>query len=569
MRKSRARTDDMEDGKVRTKTRIKDFLPFVIATVFFCVACIFQVADNYVQSNVAKILFCLFAEVIFFGIMAYWTASVVARVSDRNTRMGITVAIVLLGMILFIRFLKYHVFYSETSTRYLWYSYYIPQCIAPVVLLMTIIGMGRREGQPISKLWHLLFLPAVALILFVFTNDVHEQVFSFASGLKYSNEIYKWEWGYYLVLTWICLMCVAIGVVLFVKCRVSQSRKKAWIPLVLFVSCITLCTLREVFDPDFIRMPETVVSSVVVVFESLIRIGFVPSNVNYEQLFYEADVSASIADKKMNVVLSSKNAPEITHEQAIAAAGQKTQLDENVVLCAKEIRGGEVLWTEDYTVINKINDSLAEINQTLSEEGVIIAAENKLLEQRSKIEEQNNLYKGIFDVFRPHLKKIKKSFAVANTDEEKEKALRLAVVYGVYLKRRSNLAMLAKNGQAQSSELLYAMRESTDALSFYGAASSVAFDGDCPLPIEQITFVYEFFEDCIESALPSLCACLVRVSCKGGVLRCRIALDNAKESISDEWRARECRKLGASVSVQKQDETLYATLSFDKKGVSA
>ena len=100
------------------------------------------------------------------------------------------------------------------------------------------------------------------------------------------------------------------------------------------------------FDPSFIRMPETVVFSAVIVFESLIRIGFIPSNVNHKELFYVADVSASIADKDLNVVLSSKKAPEITREQAISAAnGSKTELSEDLVLRAKAIRGGEVFWT--------------------------------------------------------------------------------------------------------------------------------------------------------------------------------------------------------------------------------
>ena len=450
--------------------------------------------------------------------------------------------------------------------RYLWYSYYIPHCLAPAVLIITLLGMGRKDGKPLAKGWYLLFLPAAALILLVFTNDLHEQVFSFAKGLKFSNEIYKWEWGYYFILSWIAVLYLSIGVLLYIKCRVSGCRKKAWIPLVLFIVCIVLCVLREVFDPVFIRMPEAVVFSVVVVFESLIRIGFIPSNVNHEELFYVADVSAGIADKDLNVVLTSKNAPEITREQAMKAAnGSKTELREDLVLRAKAIRGGEVFWTEDYSVINKINESLAEINETLAEESDLIAAENKLKEQRSKIEEQNNLYKGIFAVFRPHLKKIKKCFAKAISEEEKEEALRLAVVYGVYLKRRSNFAMLAKNGQVQLSELLYAIRESTDALSFYGAAASVIYEGDGTALIGQVTFLYEFFEDCIESALPDLSACLVRLSVNNGLLHCRIALDNARESIPENWRSRECEKHEASVRLQIQDETLYATLSFGER----
>ena len=93
------------------------------------------------------------------------------------------------------------------------------------------------------------------------------------------------------------------------------------------------------------------------------------------------------------------------------------------------------------------------------------------------------------------------------------------------------------------------------------------FEGDGTVPIEQITFLYEFFEDCIESALPDLSACLVRLSDKNGLLHCRIALDNVRESISESWRKEKCEKLGASVRLQKQDETLYTTLSFGERGV--
>lgn len=431
-----------------TRSKKKDLLYVAVAAFFFLTACVLQTVDDYISDWSVKTTIALLTQYIFFGLLAYWTASVISRISDKSICSGIIVAIALMGGILFVRLLKYHVFYDGTVMRYLWYSYYIPHCLAPAVLLITLLGMGRKDGKPLAKGWYLLFLPAAALILLVFTNDLHEQVFSFAKGLKYSNEIYKWEWGYYFILSWIAVLYLSIGVLLYIKCRVSGCRKKAWIPLVLFIVCIVLCVLREVFDPVFIRMPEAVVFSVVVVFESLIRIGFIPSNVNHEELFYVADVSAGIADKDLNVVLTSKNAPEITREQAMKAVnGSKTELREDLVLRAKAIRGGEVFWTEDYSVINKINESLAEINETLAEESDLIAAENKLKEQRSKIEEQNNLYKGIFAVFRPHLKKIKKCFAKAISEEEKEEALRLAVVYGVYLKRRSNFAMLAKTGR--------------------------------------------------------------------------------------------------------------------------
>ena len=122
------------------------------------------------------------------------------------------------------------------------------------------------------SLWLTLYLQfrlSGLLILLVFTNDIHEQVFSFARGLKYSNEIYKWEWGYYLILSWIAALYLSACTLLYVKCRISQCRKKAWIPLVSCIACLVLCVLREIINPAFVRMPEAVVFTTVSILISL------------------------------------------------------------------------------------------------------------------------------------------------------------------------------------------------------------------------------------------------------------------------------------------------------------
>lgn len=192
-------------------------------------------------------------------------------------------------------------------------------------------------------------------------------------------------------------------------------------------------------------MPETVVLSAVIVCESLIAIGFIPSNTDHARYFDVADVSAVITNKNFDVELSSKNAPVVNAEQATAAfRNGEIALSKDLTLKCKNITGGEVFWTEDMSVINKINENLAEINAALAKENDLVTAENRIKEQRSKIEEQNNLYKEIFNISVPYLKKIGKYLSKAKIDEEKDDALRYAVVYGVLLKRRSNLTLMEK-----------------------------------------------------------------------------------------------------------------------------
>lgn len=556
--------------RVTESNKRTGILPIVILCILFVVACLVQAFDDRIDSREIRLFATLAAHFLFIGIFAYWTVSLISRVSVREIRIGLTSTIALMGLLLFLRLLKYEIFFGETATRYLWYSYYIPRCLAPVVLLLTVLGTARKDGRPLPKPWYLLFVPAAALILLVFTNDLHEFVFSFPKGLAFANKIYKWGPGYYLALAWMAGLFLAVGILLYFKCRISHCRKKAWIPLVLFFTCGALCILREVFDPSFLRAPESLTFSVVIVCESLLRIGFIPTNVEHARFFDLANISASIADSSLQMVLRSRSAPAITPAQATAAAENgKILLHDDLVLRAQAIRGGEVFWTEDLSVIHRINEKLAEANETLSEEGDLIAAENKLKEQRSKIEEQNKLYEGIFTLFRPHLQKMQMVFSQADTPEEKDRALRTAVVYGVYLKRRSNLAMLAKDGGARFSELVYSVRESADALSFYGAVSSVVSEGDGVYPIEKISFLYEFFEDCVERALAGLSACFVRLTATGGDLACRVALDNPATRFPSDWRREDCARLGAAVTQDSGDETLYLTLTLRGEEVRA
>lgn len=84
-------------------------------------------------------------------------------------------------------------------------------------------------------------------------------------------------------------------------------------------------------------------------------------------------------------------------------------------------------------------------------------------------------------------------------------------------------------------------------------------------PYDVVAFIFEYFEDCIEHALPDLSACLVRLTAKNGELSCRIALDSVKNNVPKNRRLKECERLGATITVEKCDDTLYSTLTFGKK----
>ena len=549
------------------KTKKSAVLPYLVVAFLFVVACVLQQVDDLFQKPSVSLFLSLVAQCIYFGILSYWTISLINRVSNKRTRVGMSTTIVLMSSLLFLKLVKYNVVFDETAGRYFWYSYYIPQCLSPVVLFLTVLGMGEEKDRSISKWWYSLFFPALALILLVFTNDLHEQVFSFAEGLENANSVYKWEWGYYLILFWIAGLYFVCGILLFLKCQVSHCRRKAWIPLFLFLACVTLCLLREVFNPSFIKMPEMVVFSLVVVCESLICIGFVPSNQDHEAFFDASETSSIIVDNDFHIKMKSRNAPSVKREWLISALQNgEFPLSKDLTLKGKTIRGGKVFWVEDSSLIHKINRELEATNLALSEEADLVAAENRLKEQQSAIEEQNILYERIFSVLRLRLSKIKRLFAKAKSNEEIDLALRLSLVYGTYLKRRSNLTLLESNSLIPFQELLLALKESLGTLTFLNVTNSLKVEGKGQIEVEKVEFIYDFYEECIERSLPALSSCLVNIKRDEGSLICRLMMESEKFIAPSKWRVEELQRLNGSISFKREEGTIFAVLTFIEKG---
>lgn len=84
-------------------------------------------------------------------------------------------------------------------------------------------------------------LSNAAASLLVLTNDLHQQVFSFPSGVL-SDQEYRYEGGYFFVLGWVAL-CAGFALLSMVKnCRIPRSRRIRWLPLVpLALSLVYAC----------------------------------------------------------------------------------------------------------------------------------------------------------------------------------------------------------------------------------------------------------------------------------------------------------------------------------------
>ena len=316
---------------------------FTVAGVFFVIAGVCQYIDSHL--SVFGNYFCSYlADLIFFSLLIAWAISIHIRIVQPSVRRNLILVAVLLILWLLIRMVKYRfIDEQDTVSRYLWYAYYIPQCLVPPVVLLAALGIERKNDKPISRLTYLIFVPAVLLVLLIFTNDLHQAVFSFQPGFKNFSKDYRHEFGYFLAIAWMVGMTLAGGIVLFIKCNISACRKRKWIPLLMFLLCAIACYLCFKFATASYKIPELFSFSFIVIFESCIGIELIPSNENYTEYYNLSQVSSVITDKDLRIAVRSQDAPSLTKEQLAEALRDHVMIDDNTRLSSREISGGETV----------------------------------------------------------------------------------------------------------------------------------------------------------------------------------------------------------------------------------
>ena len=496
----------------------------------------------------------LLTNLIYIGLAMAWGFSISRRTLHRDDRRWLLLGCAMAVLWLFLRAVKYRFFSDDTITRHLWYLYYVPQILATLFSLFAALQLGRREGDALSRKWYLLFIPAALLIGGVLTNDLHQLVFRAVPGAATLEADYTHGWMYYLAMTWIVGLLLATGIIVYRKCRVSESRRYAWIPLCVFLGGFALCALSFANIYTFHKMPECFCLTFAAFWESCLQVGLLPTNGHYRYFFSESTVAAQIVNGRGEPVYRAKNAPNLTPDQLEAAACESILLNADTRLQSASVQDGRVYWLEDISKINRIQAQLAEINAQLSEENELIQAENELKRQRAQIEEQNRLMDAMLSLVQPQLLAINRLLS-----DKSVQSLKHICILGAYVKRRVNLALICdKKMVVPVDELAHCIRESLTYLTQYGAVCALHQEGRGSVSSREAQTAYDFFEDCLEAALPSLSALMVRLEC-GERFSIRLMLEDAAGLPNvDQYRT-----LG-KLTIDDADGALCATLSFDR-----
>ena len=504
---------------------------------------------------------------IYIGLFGAWGVSVWRRIVQKQIRRYLLAASVLIVFWLTIRTIKFHLGMNFNVNRQLWYAYYIPMLFIPLMALFVALSLGKAENYHLPRWTAALYIPTAILVLLVLTNDFHQLVFTFPPGTDiWTDRSYAYNTGYWFVICWEALCAAAAIIIMLFKCRIPQSRRVLWLPLVPFGVSLLYGLMYIAGVPWLMTLAGdvTVMQCLLytAVFESCIQCGFIQSNTGYDLLFPVSTISAQIVDKNYNVVYSSVSVSKLPKPVLRQTEKGTVVLDRNTLLKGNAIRAGFVVWQEDVTELADAIDELKENQEQIKHANDVERENYNTKRLISQLREKNRLY----DLLQQQTAKqnallsgVLEAYCQTVDESERKKLLAKAAVFGAYIKRRGNLVFLGEqNKLLPAAELSLCLNESMQNLELMGVICELTLKLEGMIAIDTATRIYDMFQSVVEAALEGLTGIWVHVSERAGDVIAHIeAVSPANLSAIDLYGIK---------AVREDDGTWSLTLRLPKGG---
>jgi hypothetical protein len=321
-------------------------------------------------------------------------------------------------------------------------------------------------------------------------------------------------------------------VVILIKCRVPQSRRMIWLPMLPFALSLTYALLYVFKIVKNVRFLHMIAGDMTLTFcllftavlESCIQCGLIQTNTGYDDLLRHSSIQMQITDKSGRVRMASENTG--------LAIGP---CDSGVRVSSALIKNGRVVWREDVSALLEIQAELERLKLDLKGEAEVLHETYQTERRIQRLKEQNRLYDAMnrqtakqIDLLGELLEKYKTAQGA-----EKRKLLAELAVVGVYLKRRNNLIFHGEQGaDVPARELELCLDESAETLKLAGVDCAYYINIGETAPISAAMAIYDFFEAAIEEGFDVLRSLLLRAYQKDAGFEAVIDINDGSDSRS-------------------------------------
>ncbi len=495
------------------------------------------------------------SSLMFIGIIMAWALTINRRINQTGVRRLLILASFVMGSLFVLRQLRYSIFPNDPVVdRWVRLSYYLPYTLLPLIACLTSVNAADLdETKTFLTVRPFLYAAESMLCFLILTNPLHHQLFIMSVS---GNNRYIYGPLYFVVVLWAAALSITAITLLILAGRRSPGLVKSHIPIFLSLCAAALIVWYAVEGGSpriggikLYHIQEAVCLLFIAMFESSIEIGLISSNSGYEGLFCRSNMNAVILDSSGREVYTSGHYGPFDKEDPRD-------------IRKKQISGGVIVWAEDYSAIDRLNEEIRSATEEIEDENELIRQEREIREERIRYETQNRLYDKIADTVRDQTRLLRAILREQMVSEEEfRRQLMLATLLGAYIKRCGNLMLLSDEKKiVNSEELSLSIRESMEYLRLSGCSCEVVDEGMLMLPGELLILAYELFERVLETAYPVFYTMFVEIRAKES-FEMQISLDSPGIPLSADWKKDELMRYGAALSLRYEDETAYIRLS--------
>ena len=168
----------------------------------------------------------------YTALALFWVYSLKDEIPNVYMRRNMSLGGIFLTLLFIFRFIKYNLVTPNTFPhRLMWYGYYIPILITPLLSLMISLDICSKNHKQYRMLLSVLKILCAVLLVVVLTNDIH----GLAIKIWYEgdNEYSSLGIFYYLVIIWYVALMLASFIIALRKCILSSYKKHWGVPVAI------------------------------------------------------------------------------------------------------------------------------------------------------------------------------------------------------------------------------------------------------------------------------------------------------------------------------------------------
>lgn len=490
---------------MKRNTRQLFLMIFVFAIIAAAYSCrmlakfdIGGVYMNYIRAALYLLLFAL------------WGYSLDRRIIQTQALhcMRLTAALMLVWLIL--RTLKYEVVTDITVARYIWYLYYLPMLFIPLFGVYIALSLGKSEKYRLTgRVVALATIPAILFSL-VITNDLHQQIFAFNSGIpgRPDNYSYHHRYLYFICLGWMVGCMIFSLIRLLKKSRIKNGGKKPLMPFI--IGCITILygilylTGLSAVRWWFGDMNVMFCLLYAAIYESCIRCRMIQSNTGYVELFEASTLAAVIMDRSGNVVIRSRAADE---DMICPQDGTQIIRPDGTRISSAPINGGYVVWKDNVRPLTELRAQLSENKAQIKNNKEKLHEAYLIQKKLHELTEKRRIYDKLDLMYGDQINRIGQLLKQCENTETDEvhNILKRILLLGTYIKRSANLYFLSLEHELLSQQdIRLTVDEAVRVMNVCGTECSVVYYMTKPMHSEEVMRRFNLLKTVVETAVDGL-----------------------------------------------------------------